>query len=55
MGPIHAAAQAGKIACLEYLVNTVGMSIRIRADDGATPAHFAAAGGQVKGILISLA
>lgn len=47
MGPIHAAAQAGKTSCLEYLVSTVGMSIRIRADDGATAAHFAAAGGQV--------
>jgi len=47
MAPIHAAAQAGQTACLEYMVKEASVSIRSRADDGATPAHFAAASGQV--------
>lgn len=47
MAPIHAAAQAGQRACLEYMVKGASVSVRSRADDGATPAHFAAASGQV--------
>ncbi len=47
MAPVHAAAQAGQVACLQWLVERAGVSPRHKADDGATPAHFAAAGGQV--------
>lgn len=53
MAPIHAAAQAGNQPCLEYLVKGANVSVRSRADDGATPAHFAAASGQVR-VLIRL-
>ena len=48
MGPIHAASQAGQIKCLEYLVKKANVPIRHRAEDSATPAHFAAASGQVR-------
>ena len=47
MSPIHAAAQAGQISCMEWLVGRAGVSPRYKAEDGATPAHFAAASGQV--------
>lgn len=60
MAPIHAAAQAGHRLTLQYLVKEANVSVRSRADDGATPAHFAAASGQVrlgsdirKGVVIS--
>jgi len=48
MAPVHAAAQAGQIACLQWLVERAGVPIRFKADDGATPAHFAAASGEVR-------
>ena len=47
MAPIHAAAQAGHIPCLTFLTS-IGVSLRQQAEDGATPAHFAAASGQVR-------
>lgn len=47
MGPLHAAAQAGEIKCLKWLVKHGGVSATQKAEDGATPMHFAAAGGQV--------
>lgn len=49
MGPIHAAAQAGQLQCLVWMVQEAGISPRYKATDGATPAHFAAASGQVSG------
>ena len=48
MSAIHAAAQAGHLACLKWLVEDAGVPIRLRAADGATPAHFAAANGEVR-------
>ena len=47
MGPLHAAAQAGEIECLKWIVQHGGVSAAQKAEDGATPMHFAAAGGQV--------
>ena len=47
MGPIHAAAQAGQLRCLVWMVEVAGISPNHQAKDGATPAHFAAASGQV--------
>ena len=47
MSAVHAAAQAGKLACLKWLVEEAAVPIRHRSEDGATPAHFAAASGEV--------
>ncbi len=47
MCAVHAAAQAGQISCLEYLVEKGSVPVRHKANDGATPAHYAAASGQV--------
>ena len=47
MSPIHAAAQAGHIPCLTFLTS-IDVSLRQQAEDGATPAHFAAASGEVR-------
>ena len=47
MAPLHAAAQAGEMECLQWLVQHGGVSPSQKAEDGATPMHFAAAGGQV--------
>ena len=49
MAPVHAAAQAGQVSCLQWLVEQSGVPIRFNAEDGATPAHFAAASGEVRG------
>lgn len=46
MSPVHAAAQAGNVGCLQILVEC-GVSPRQRSDEGATPAHYAAASGHV--------
>lgn len=54
MGPIHAAAQAGQLRCLAWLVEKGGISSRCKAKDGATPSHFAAASGQVSSCILNL-
>lgn len=48
MCPIHAAAQAGRLPCLEFLLAHCPLRISsISDDDGATPVHFAAAKGRI--------
>ena len=47
MSAIHAAAQAGQLSCLRWLVEEAAIPVRQRSADGATPAHFAAASGEV--------
>lgn len=54
MGPIHAAAQAGQLSCLVWMVQVAGISPSHKARDGATPAHFAAASGQVSDLLVNV-
>ena len=51
MSAIHVAAQAGHLPCVKWLVEKASVPVRLRATDGATPAHFAAANGEVCGSL----
>ena len=51
MSAIHVAAQAGHLPCVKWLVEKASVPVRLRATDGATPAHFAAANGEVCGPL----
>ena len=49
------AAQAGQLPCIKWLVEKASIPVRLRATDGATPAHFAAANGEVsKWVTLSL-
>ncbi|XP_035295262.1 espin isoform X4 [Cricetulus griseus] len=43
--PVHHASRSGKLDCLRYLVEEVGLPAVARARNGATPAHDAAATG----------
>lgn len=46
MTPLHAAAQAGRLECTQYLVKvSKKRPSRIKDGDGATPVHFAAVKG----------
>ena len=47
MRPIHAAAQGGKLECIKWMVSEAKLLADFKAADGATPAHFSAASGQV--------
>lgn len=47
MSAIHAAAQGGKLECIKWMVLEAKLSADLKAADGATPAHFSAASGQV--------
>ena len=47
MGPIHAAAQAGQLSCLKWLIEYGGVPASHKAADGATSTHYAAASGHV--------
>ena len=46
--PLHYAARAGRMKCVEWLVEEAKLSGTKPADNGATPAHDAAATGQLK-------
>lgn len=48
------AAQAGQLPCIKWLVEKASIPVRLRATDGATPAHFAAANGEVNLMGLSL-
>ncbi|KAJ8371218.1 hypothetical protein SKAU_G00112460 [Synaphobranchus kaupii] len=45
--PVHHAARAGKLTCLQYLVGEAGLPGNSLAKNGATPAHDAAATGNL--------
>ncbi|KAJ8257670.1 hypothetical protein GJAV_G00188420 [Gymnothorax javanicus] len=45
--PVHHSARAGKLTCLQYLVNEAGLPGNSVAKNGATPAHDAAATGNL--------
>ena len=46
--PVHYAARAGKVSCLQWLIERAGLSGSKPANNGATPAHDAAATGQLE-------
>ena len=48
MRPIHAAAQGGKLECIKWMVLEAKLLADLKAADGATPAHFSAASGEVR-------
>ncbi|XP_072246214.1 espin-like protein [Leuresthes tenuis] len=47
-GPVHHAARCGRLDCLQFLVNDLGMAADPRALNRATPAHDAAATGNIR-------
>lgn len=47
-GPVHHAARCGRLDCLQFLVNELGLAADPRALNRATPAHDAAATGNIR-------
>ena len=45
---LHYAARTGRIDCVKWLVETVGISPKVHGKSGATPLHDAAAQGQLE-------
>lgn len=47
-GPVHHAARCGRLDCVRFLVEDLGLSADSRALNGATAAHDAAATGNIR-------
>lgn len=47
-GPVHHAARCGRLECLQFLVDELGLAADARASNRATPAHDAAATGHIR-------
>lgn len=45
---LHYAARTGRMDCVKWLIETVGISPKVRGKSGATPLHDAAAQGQLE-------